>query len=331
MLESLAILTNEQTSDRLTIMKKFNIGLQDHQAVRLDGGLLIKLSPYNKKYQINGEPITVPQAEILISDTDTVEEVISLPRGISRYIDQAGETVDPTVVEHYRTIINQLTEDTEQLDDLSTEQLEKYILAKKELSKFKPIYDDPSPTTKPVTFTIVGSLLPTGSDFISSPIRNGQFKSPNIYSVDAGLIAHDQLKKTIDEHYQGDVNYPTHSNLEFFKLDSKYVFTDDAEIRAKPWCKNIEAKTLTTSLKEAHSIEAEIRKSVHDRLMLFIKPKPIDQILALDLIKGLENMKKSAWSLKVNKSSIDDHRALQRKINELHKKLITFSGVDNEG
>lgn len=294
--------------------------LPDNKAIKMGEVFIVKLpASYYNGFEING--VRVNGGLHTLPNLDNIYSVKPSLKRLTHY-ELNGEEIGVAIF-NSKSPSSYYDDDYE---EYQFDSLEHEYDVKKEWERIKdavPIYKETPEQLLPVEIEVIGTMVDTGSKFISTPYQLGKAffdSSGGIYNLDRYSIACDEVRQIRQEYPDAKVDLPTHSGLEYLKVNGTYIFTRAPE----PWIKGSSFPTIVTSLDAAKEIERDTRKIVRSRMMVEIKPIVADSIMLKDIYKFLDRVEDSLSSIEVKQKSYHCKRALVNRLAEKMKELEQF-------
>lgn len=285
-------------------------GLRDNEAVKIGENYLVKLSSYFGDLLYDGEKIENTSQPILVQSIDKFSLRQKSKPAIEHYVDAEGNAIS---IEDLRKIRNKYYNDT--LEEYIYPSLEVEFEHRKELEKYKkltPVYEKiPEFTYSPVTITVIGEMVDTGSKFIQSALSFGMKSfsgETNLFRVDGMAIALDEILSYKDRF---TVDTPSHGGLRFAKVDGSYLF-DENEF----WWMNSNHR-MTSTLEAAKELEASIRLAVSNRIKIKVKVDIPSKLAYNAIYSRLKAIHRQVMSIAAMKNSSSARLNALSDINKL--------------
>jgi len=294
--------------------------LPDNKAIKMGEVYVVKLAAsFYHGFEVNGVRVngglqTLPNLDNIFSVNPSVKKLIHY---------KLGEDAIPVVDYNVKNPSRYYDSDYE---EYVFDSLEHEYEVKKEWERIKsavPVYDETPEQLVPVEIEVVGSMVDTGSMFISTPYQYGKafFDSRSgLYSLNKYQIACDEVKRVKEEYPNIDIDQPTYSGLEYLKVDGTYIFTRSPQ----PFIKGSCSSTVFTALGDAQVVEKEVRNFIRSRMMVEIKPVVADSVLLKDVYNFLDNVKTTLSEIEVKQKSYNRKQGL---LNRLREKMTELGNI----
>ena len=214
-----------------------------------------------------------------------------------------------------------------ELDEYEYSSLEEEYGHRKEMQEFDdnwiPIYNDEDFNLEKINVIIRGKFEDTGSDFIASPIVQGQlsWQGDFIYRVNSGKIARDEFNKAVKEFGSENFEISKTSNILYTKFQGKYIFSAFEKIH--PWLGKEDSITLCLALDKAKTTEKEIREFIRKIIHGHLEPIENLDMSITELVIALRQTLNSLSSVQTVKSGNSSSNLTRSKniLSELLEKL----------
>lgn len=295
--------------------------LPDNKAIKMGDVFIVKLPQYyNSSYEING--VRSNGGLHTVPSLDCVLKVIQARKDLKHYV--LGD--EQLSVKEYREKSPHIYYD-EDYEEYQFDSLEHEYEVKKEWERVKvatPVYEETPETLEPVEIELIGEQIDTGSKFISTPYQLGKAffnKEGGLFSLSKFSIASDEVKVVRNEFKEANIDIPTHSGLEYVKVNGSYVFTN-----APSYIKRSCYPSVLTSLQDAKDIEEAVRREVRSLMLVAIKPTVASDTTIKDILDMLSGLERSIKSIDVKQKSAISKSALlttlSKKMEELRMSLL---------
>ena len=294
-------------------------GLERYQAVKNGDGYIVQLnSRYSStKHIVNGQETSMRQ--LYVESLDDIYIAPVLTRSVSHYSDGENEMS----VEGYNRIM-ELCRAGGEWDDDSEEYKYPDIEAKIEalrladsVKNYVAVMKEEWSEPTLIEFTVIGSIEPTGSAFISSSLSLGMasFKGAGLYQCKAPFtVALDEWKKLSNEFTEDVFDNATHSGLRFGKVNGKYLFSDSDNYVSDKY----KYERIFTSLDDAKRYEQAIREFVRNKVKPHIKEyQAVSKLLRSELSSNLNSLLSRIERLHVKQKSETDWYTVKKQAKEL--------------
>lgn len=299
-------------------MKMFS-ELKAGQAVEIGGQYVVCFS---RGTYISPEGVRVDwdgwNEQAVVSSLNGWKRVNKIPAKVAKFIFEDGSEHTP---EEHSEIIrdnNRFYEDCD--DEFCYPDLETEFYYKKELEKFvraETIWTELEEKFEDVEISLVGCAKDSGSGFICSPVLMGQLKwsGGGIWKVEQGGIAKDEFLSCVDgENYE----IPTHSNIEYAKINGGYVFAREKYI----WVKKSDAVKLFDNLEDAKKEEESIRRVVRKLCNAFLYPKKADEKTLKDIYCEVCLIEKKVGEISAKQASSGHKTSALKSVRQLKESLL---------
>ena len=297
-------------------MTKIINGLKAHQAIKVGNNYLVELG--NQSYVVNDREVVgnYNGVQILVTEDD-IKSILRVERPIRElihYVDESGNKVDKDVVQSKRAILgNYVDEDGDYcFPDLDTE-----YKVRKEVEPYnnlKPVYSEPEAKLVPVSIDIVGEHEETGSKFITTPyiIGEAKFSGGGLYSVDETGVLWDEFNKIIKNNPNWKVDIPNHSQLEYIKINGKYVFTNNSGRMYKT-----KTRKCFVSKDDAIGHEANLRSDIKRKIAGVMVDVELNLAEINNVVAKIKSIKTSLLGVETKQKTYSSYQSTLRNINEL--------------
>ena len=297
--------------------------LPDNKAIKMGEVFIVKLTTIYgfNNFEVSG--VRVKGGLHTLPNLDNIYSVKAASKQLSHYM--LGEEVISVAERNAKSPHIYYDDDYE---EYQFDSLEHEYEIKKEWERIKdaiPIYDETPEELIPVEIEVAGSMVDTGSEFISTPYQYGKTffdaHTQGIFSINLGSVAMDEVNTIKCEYPSVKIDNSNHSHLTYLQVDGGYVFgssVHDNYITGKNCVR------VVTTLKEAQESEKAVRQKVRSRLMMKIKPISADAVLVSDLYTFLKSVKISLSELEVKQKGQLTKRVLTNRVADKMKELEQF-------
>ena len=280
-------------------------GMLPNQAVKVGENYVVCLP--QGRYEIDGTQISSgyqgTQVVVPIDKIDTLNKITPAQKKVSHYVLKSGVEVSAEKVNETRSELNSyFDEDYEQYNFPSLEVEFEVRKRCEPYANAAAVYIEEPEEIAGYSdkLEFVGEQVDTGSKFVSTAYSLGRMSHQHyngVFKVDVKGVLRDEFGKVVkDNDWKSEV--PTHSFLEYAKINGTYVFTQ------KSLYKNPNDRVFM-DLDSAKEFEKTMRKTIRQDIMSKISPEPMGELLRkevysdimslIDLINQIEHKQKSHY------------------------------------
>lgn len=289
-------------------------GLEDYQAIKCGDNYLITLPAGS--YEINGIPVTVGYQgfQCAISDLEGIVKVTTPIKEALHYINKEGEVISKEIYSGALGDCHKYYD--EDCDEHLYPSLEVGFELRKKmdwLNTYTAVYNDPDKIKEPVSITVIGSLEPTGSDFIESSLSIGSvaYTGSSMFKVKLQGVA---MKAARDASEKLGVPLETSSSIRYLKVGGKYVMsTFDLE----GWTTGATPFRYAVKLEDAKVIEKELYDKVYKHILAMLSDQVVDANTIKYIYGDLVSIYDRLYSLEVKAKGSASKRALLGSVSKL--------------
>lgn len=245
-------------------MKIFN-DLQDYEAVKVGDKINIQLP--RGTYDVNGCIIESPCSgrQVLLENGVTILRKHAYPKELSKWMGDDGWEV--TKEERDKVLREKGKYWDDEAEDWNFPSLDvEYEVKKKALpyEALKPIYIQKDDEWNPIDVSIIGVWEDAGSEFIETPYQIGLTK----FASEGGVckLHLSSLARHAVQEWAKDMGLslemPTHSHLEYAKVEGRYIFTGWGQL----WVKRANIVNIFKTIEEAKYEEDALKNQITNHL-----------------------------------------------------------------
>lgn len=298
--------------------------LNNYEAICFGDFYLVNL-PIGNYVISNGERISIAEYnnQVTLKQIDNIYKINMPKKTLSHYVDPDGMVIS---IEEYNLFHEDYDRKYYNKETYSYEypSLEEEFSARKDKEYFArlvSVSNTPAQETYSlVDIKLLGYQIDTGSSFITSSIALGEIRAHS-YVVYDGKIANDEfIKLSIKYSANGKFEVPNHSNIEFAKIDGSFLFTRQSE----KFTKDIDIRSIHTTLENAKERETYIRKYVNDIIVMKLFPSHINVNMVNTLSEiyyKLENIRTALLSVSSKSATSSNYSMTVSLVNDLILKV----------
>lgn len=293
-------------------------GLEYNQAIDCGDHLLVKLA--QGKYKVGAEEVTVSYngLECAISKGSEIVRIITTIGEITHYIVRdTDQTFSVDDVQRLRTLDSQYRDE---YDEYNYPSLEVEMEVRKQtdvLNKIVAVREPDTVNKQKVEFSIVGSLLPTGSKFVTSTVSIGMI-TESMYSLNKLGVACKALMDVANK-FGLDYECSSSSGLRYAKIGGKYIMSGVME--KQPWCDGRFPMSHYSDLSTALSEEKRLYTEVFKYASAKVNPSDIESGTVRQVYNELESILTQIKSIDYKQKSSSTHSSVCNRVRKLMSQL----------